>query len=174
MNTQTELTLSTGVVLKVHQVPPLVLARIYDQMPQEPKPPKFMNPDLGREEDNPSDPSYLDAMQKYQLKLTDMITNAVVALGTSLKSVPAGFPHPYKDFDAWAIPLNDAGITVEPQRHENDIAVYRSWVKYVAAQTQEDLDTLISSISRISGVAEEEVEKAAEMFRGEEERPVNS
>lgn len=166
MNTKKEITtLSTGVVLSIKSVPPMVLSRVYGSLPSEPKPPKFMNNDLGREEENPNDPAYIEAVNEYQLKLADAVTNAIVVLGTSLVSVPTGFPHPYKDYAVWAEPLKIVGIDVPDMKNDSDTGVYNAWVKYVAASTQEDINNLISAVSRLSGVSEDEVAQAANQFR---------
>lgn len=162
--------LSSGVVLNIKQVPPMILAKVYNTLPEEPKPPKVFVEDLGREEENPNDPNYISAVGDYQMKLTDAITDAVIVFGTSLASTPAGFPTPYADYDEWAFPLSIIGIIVPQPRNEKDQLTYSSWVKYVAAATQEDLENLIATVSEISGVSEKAVAQAADQFRGEEER----
>ena len=162
MNKQT-VTLSSGVVLNIKQVPPMVLAKIYDTLPAEPQVPRIFIADLGREEENPNDPSYLASMNKYQMALANRVSDTIIMLGTTLSSVPKSVAHPHDDYRDWSEPLNAVGIEIPDI--EKELLVYCAWVKYVAATSQDDINNLIASVSKLSGVSEKDVAQAANQFR---------
>lgn len=165
--------LSSGVVLNIKAVPPMVLSKVYSKFPSEPKPPRVFMEDLGREEENPNDPDYIASMERYQLNLADSVTDAIIVLGTTLNFCPADIPHPYEAYAEWAEPLKMVGMDI-PEFKEKDPQVFKAWVKYVAALETADIEGLIESVSRQSGVSEKDVAQAADQFRSDAEQPADS
>ncbi len=66
--TSNTLTLSNGVVLRLKSVPAFLAAQFTRKI-QRPKPPRQFIERLGREEENPDHPDYLEALEKYATDL---------------------------------------------------------------------------------------------------------
>jgi hypothetical protein len=153
------ITLSTGVVLRGKQAPPLVLVKVMAAFPR-PKPPTWKDPKMGREMENPDDPEYLDRVKAWQIESSNATLNALVLLGTELVSKPKKMPGPMDD--TW---LEDYELLGVPMNPGNKNWRYLTWMTFKAALTTEDLDKIKEVVGRLSGVPEKAV-AAAETFPG--------
>jgi hypothetical protein len=153
------ITLSTGVVLRGKQVPPLVLVKIMAAFPR-PKIPTWINPAMGREMENPDDPDYIERVKSWKVESSDVTLNALILMGTELVKVPKKMPGP--ESNEWVDEYKLLGIPVFP---ENKNWRYLTWVIYKAAPAVEDLDLVKEVAGRLSGISEKKVE-AAEQFPG--------
>lgn len=151
--------LSSGVVLRGKQAPPLALVRVMAAFPR-PKPPVYRNETLGRDVENPDDPDYIDRLRSHQTESTNAMMNALILLGTELVDVPAGFPKPSDD--TWLDRYQEMGLTPKPQ---SENWRYLTWVTFVAVLNEKDLDKIQKVVGRLSGVPENAV-KSAEDFPG--------
>lgn len=151
------ITLSTGVVLKGKQVPPLLLIKIITSSPR-PKVPVYMDKNMGREMENPDDPDYQERVKAWKMEQSNMTLNALILLGTELVSVPKKFPGP--DEKDWMEEYQLLGIPMLP---ENKSWRYLTWLTYKAAPGSDDLDKIKEVVGRLSGIPESKVD-AAEQF----------
>lgn len=150
--------LSTGVVLKGRKVNPLVLTRIMGKN-SRPKPPKEFIEVMGREMENPDNPDYIDAVRQWKVESADSLARALILLGTSLESLPKGFPGP--EDREWLNEYTLLGFDVvdDPQWR------YLNWVQFKATMDEDDVRKIITVVGRLSGVREADV-KSAETFSG--------
>lgn len=153
------ITLSTGVVLRGKQVPPLVLIKVMSAYPR-PKPPTWFNPTMGREMENPDNPDYIEQVKAWRTESGNITLNALIMLGTELVSVPKKFPGP--DGKEW---LDEYAVLGVPMSPENKNWRYLTWVTFKAAPAVEDLDKIKEVVGRLSGISESKV-AAAEQFPG--------
>lgn len=153
------LTLSTGVMLRLKKVPPILMADLATAASRlRPTPPVTYIPDLDRSEENPNDPDYQKAMNDwFSMSMID-INNAFILKGTEVVKVPKGLPG--KDDADF---LADMKILGRPA--ENDRERYLAWIKYIAAPDAEDVTAIIREVGRLSGVAESDVSEAISGFR---------
>jgi hypothetical protein len=158
-NTEAIITLSTGVVLKCKQAPSLTLVKVMGAFPR-PKPPVWINKQVGREMENPDDPDYIERLRAWQMESSNAILNALVLLGTELVSKPKGFPGPNED--AW---LDEYQLLGVPMLPENKSWRYLTWVTFKAAIADSDMDLIKEAVGKLSGIPEQKV-KAAEEFPG--------
>lgn len=152
-------TLSTGVVLKIKQVPPLAFIKVMAAFPR-PKPPVVFIKAMGREMENPDDPAYLERLKAHNSESSDAIMNALILLGTTLVSVPKGFSTP--DSNDWIEAYRALGLTPLP---DNKSWRYVNWISFVAATDAQDLILIRDQVGRLSGIPEEAVQ-SAESFPG--------
>jgi len=158
-----ELEFSSGVVLRIKPVTPLVVMDIAKRH-KKPSIPNFFNEDHGRNEENPSDPMYIADMEEYNNKITSTIIDAFIVMGTEVVSIPKDMQK-IEDND-WVDMLSSIGIDIDS---ENKKVRYILWVKYVALPKESDLDFLTTEISALAGVSNTEVAEAEDSFRGDAE-----
>ena len=157
------ITLSTGVVLRGKQVPPLVLVKTMSAFPR-PKVPTWFNPTMGRDMENPDDPEYIAQIQAWKVESSNITLNVLILLGTELVKVPKKFPDP--DDKGWQEEYKCLGLPMSP---ENPSWRYLTWVTFKAAPAIADLDLIKEVVGRLSGVPEAKVE-AAETFSGSDKK----
>jgi len=155
-------TLSTGVVLRGKQVPPLILVKIMASFPR-PKVPTYMSPTMGREMENPDNPDYIDRVRSWKIDSSNVILNAMILLGTELVSIPKNFPGP--ENKSWMDEYQLLGTQLSP---ENKSWRYLTWITFKAATSLKDLDIIKEVVGRLSGIPETRVE-AAEQFPGSDQ-----
>jgi hypothetical protein len=154
--------LSTGVVFKAIRVPSMVFPELMARM-ERPKPPRVFIADIGREEENPSDPDYIAKLDVFNAEYTKAIIDTMIVLGTEVLSVPDDIK---KDNDElWLKKLK--ALRMFP---EDEIQRYLLWVKTVAAPLDDDIQSIMREVGRLSGVSEEDVSEAVETFRDNPER----
>lgn len=154
------LRLSSGVVLRGKQAPPLALIKVMSAF-TPPKIPTYFNTTMGREIENPDDPTYKTDYQAYQTSLTNAMSNALILLGTELAEVPKKFPRP--EDDTWLEEWNE--IAIGEGKPDNKSWRYLTWVTFKAVLTNDDMDMIQKEVGRLSGVPESAV-KSAEEFPG--------
>lgn len=151
--------LSSGVILRAKQAPPLALVKVMAAFPR-PKPPTWMNPQMGREMENPDDPEYIERLKAHQTESSNAILNALILLGTELKETPKKFPGP--DSNEWLEEYSELGL---PTRPASKGWRYLTWVTFKAVLNENDLMAIRDAVGRLSGVPEDAVQ-SAETFSG--------
>lgn len=160
-----EVTLSSGVVLRNKKFSRLILQAILDKFPY-PEAPKVHIREKDRYEVNPNDPRYKEQVAKIDEQRSMAIIDAVIVFGTEIVSVPDSVM-PIEN-DDWVDELEIIGVTV---LKENKKARYLAWIKYVAmVDTEADLAKVMAVFSRMVGASEETVAQAIENFRSVQER----
>lgn len=155
-----EVVLSSGVVLGIKpSVNPMVFVDLIDALEKDkPKPPTVFIKDLGRYEENPDHPDYIESMKMWDNKSTKRIVDALILLGTFVKHVPDGIQT--QDSEDWIDDLDILGIHVGERKKER----YLAWVKNVAIQSAEDYGLVQNRVGAVAGISEKEVAKATNTF----------
>ena len=161
------LTLSNGIVLRLKPVPPY-LVRQATMNVERPKVPTVFIPDKERDEENPNDPAYIDALLEYTQDTADAANNAVILAGTEIESVPEGLFWPQDD--GWLEVLEFLGVEVE---RESKLGRYLDWMRFYALSTKSDLSAIWRAQRDRIGLTEEEVGAAAASFPNRAERRRN-
>jgi hypothetical protein len=154
--------LSTGVVLTAKQANPSVLIRVMTAQ-ERPVPPMVFIKAMGREMENPNDPDYVKRVQAWEMSYNNSMLNALVGLGTELKSKPKGMVGPSDN--EWMDDYKALGLPVHP---ESPSWRYITWVLYKAAPKDTDIALIGNKVKNLSGVKEADVQ-SAETFPGSDE-----
>jgi len=153
--------LSTGVELNVQQANPNILIRVMTAY-KRPEPPQVFIADLGRYMENADDPDYISRVKAWEMEYNNGMLNALVALGTSLKSKPKNLPSP--NDDSWIADYKSLGLPAIP---ESKSWRYMTWVLYLAAPTDKDIKLIGDAVKKLSGVREATVQDAATFPRSD-------
>lgn len=159
-----EFTLTNGIVLNLKPVPPLLIQAVSQEF-KTPDPPVMFIEEKGRDEPNPNDPKYkkeLDDIAEAQ----NLATNSLVlAIGTSVKSVPNGYYMPEED--DWIANIEFAskisGKELKINR-EDDIQRYLCWLRYYALESIGDMVLVQSLPGQLTGIREGEVDEVLDSF----------
>lgn len=162
-----EFVTSNGVVLELRGVPSLVTVAVLKSHPK-PRVPIVLNDDKGgREEENPNDPNYIAALERYQEEQVDLTSNVYLANGVKIKSVPNDYL-PIES-DEWTEPLRFSGIDIP----SDDVGRRVAYLKYYLLQ-DDDCGKVITAVAIAGGiVTEAQVDEAAETFRSDTEVSTN-
>lgn len=150
---------STGVVLTPRKVSPFVFQAVAEQF-KDPEIPLVYLEDKGREERNPQNPEYLRKVDEVNAKRSMASIDAIIGLGTKIHTIPEDFPVPEEE--DWLDDLESVGITID---RDNKRMRYRTWVRYIAAPSVEDLQAIVAVAVPKSGVTEEAVKTASATFQ---------
>jgi hypothetical protein len=161
-----ELTLSNGIVLSLRPIPPGIIERAIARL-EKPKVPKITLKDKGVEEENPNDPDYLDAVAVRERKVIETSTNVMLLVGTAIKSIPDGLCGP--DGDGWfdADLMGYLGVEAEMKTKYDR---YLSWLNLYGLACQEDVLVVLSAVTKMAGLGEEDVQAAVARFRSRKTR----
>jgi hypothetical protein len=151
-------TLSSGVVLSTRKINPIMVSDILSQF-NKPSPPRLYIPDVGREEENPDDPKYLERLDDYQRESTMAIVDAMIVSGTEISFVPDDLQR-MEDTD-WRETLEASGIQISA----NPKKLYLTWVKHVACNGEDDINGIVDAVGRRMGVSENDVKIQTSLFR---------
>lgn len=150
-------TLSTGVRVRLHPVAPGLLSDAATRV-KYPKPPMWLNPEKEREEPNYNDPDYLEAVRAAQSRINEVTLDAVILFGVE---IVGGLPedgHWLKQLQflekRGVLDLSDYDLGDDMERE----FLYKRHI----AVSKDDIVT----ISRMSGLTQEEVETAGDTFPG--------
>ncbi len=146
--------LSSGVILRMKQVPVLRINAVLERF-QYPPVPELYDKEHDRILKNPDHPLYKEECQKVDMQRTWAMLDAVLAVGTEIIHRPAEVPA--VEDDTWIEELEMFGIAV---RKDNQRARYLAWVKFVAVINQDDLQKIAVKFGLGLGVAEEKVANA--------------
>lgn len=152
------ITLSTGVMLRTKPAPLLLIEQIANAIPI-PKPPIKWSADKDRDEEDPYDPDYLDAIQQRQRTIRNRCKDAMLYFGTEIVSVPDGFSGP--EDTRWRGELSYFGVEID----ERLPAI--TWLTQYAIRGANDLAVLMGSVGRKTGVMETDVAEMVGLFRGD-------
>ena len=152
------ITLSTGVQLRIKSMPKHFIFQVTEKY-KKPKVPLYFDESKGREEENPDDPDYIEAMQMYLAEIANASTDVAILRGSEIVHIPDDVMGP--DSDEFKMELEVLGFGMI----DNSRARYLAWIKAIAAPTDADIETLFEEIGRMTGVTEADVAAAAEMFQ---------
>ena len=156
------LTLSTGAVLKLKPVPQAVIRRVAAKI-ERPAVPVVHIEDKDRDEPNPDDPDYKEAVVQWVTDQALAAFKAVLLLGTEIEIVPEGMDRP-EDI-GWTAVLLHLGIVTEEELGD-PYQRYLAWVELYAARTETDIFGIARLPVLLAGISESEVMDAILSFRG--------
>lgn len=165
-----DLTLSNGIVLDCRPVPPLLVNAVNEEF-QDPPVPKVVDQDKGREIENPNDPAYLDAVTRVSSLRESAVIDLVLAVGTSVKTVPDGYYAPEQDeWIAWVEMAQKVTGRAFAIDRDDKQKRYIAWLRFYALETGTDLKLAAQMPLQLAGINEQEVMDAINSFRGSAER----
>lgn len=148
--------LTTGVRVRLSNVPPGLLEDVVSHI-QDPPVPTWFNEDKGREEPNPADPDYQKALATAERDRSVAVIEAVVLFGIELVD---GMP----EDDGWLKKLQFMSrrgkLNLGEYDLEDELDREFLYKRYIILG-KDDLALVVSSAS---GVSPEEIEKARETF----------
>lgn len=169
-----EFTLTNGIVLSLKPVPPLLIQAVSQEF-VTPDPPVVFIEEKGREEPNPNDPNYRRQLEKLDEDRNMATNNLVLAIGTSVKTVPDGYYRPEQD--EWIANIEFAskvaGKELKVDR-EDEIQRYLCWLRFYALESLGDMVLVQSLPTQLTGIREGEVDEVLESFLSLPERGTNN
>ena len=157
-----EVTLASGVKLRIKQAPPFLFAQIERKFPPPPVPEIY---DEGKQRmlRNPNHPDYLAAVALNDSEKGLAMGDILFGLGTEVSFVPDDLPRP--EDEGWSEDVEIFLLGEEiPKKGKGR---YLAWVKYVAILDDKDFQLLMDKVGEKMGVKEEEVVATTESFPGE-------
>lgn len=167
-----ELKLVNGIVLQCKPVPPLLLNAVMAEFP-DPEPPTVYLEEQGRNEPNPNDPAYRQALLDAGEARDLAVNNVVLATGTSIISIPEGYYKP--EDEEWVAGIEFAArmagkeIKVEPAEGDPTTR-YLQWLRWYACESGMDIALIQSLPYHLAGIREGEIDEVLDSFRGVPER----
>jgi len=165
------ITVSTGVVFRIKEVPQIAYVDLRNSLP-EPAPPVFYNPENDREEPNENDPRYITAKANWEIAMSTAVMNISILFGSEIEQIPDGVLTPDSENfkETLGLLLRSMGWTKNEIKEIGKLERYLFWVKYEACKgsirgENSDLNNLFSAIGNASGVTEEDVAETIEKFR---------
>ena len=150
--------LSTGVRVRIRAVPQLLIDDAVNKL-DEPRVPTVMDEDKGYAVENPSDPNYLLDIQKYEREQTQAAVAVALMWGLELVD---GMPEDASWLEKTRWLSKHGYLNLSKFDLDDKLDVEFLYKRHVAVRT-EDLDTLMAKM--ISGVTQEDIDKAKESFR---------
>jgi len=154
-------TLESGVVLEVRRVPDLVMQRLWLKFPRPQPPMRHIVSKTGKEwdEPNPDDPTYKEAMTKRALDFSDASLKLMLLKGVKIISLPENIV-PFEKDDEWEEELEMVGLDIPKSKSGR----YVEWLRYRVVGSHAELQRIQEVANELSGVSEEDVRAAQEMF----------
>lgn len=163
-------TTRNGVNLRIRAVSPFLVMDAQKKV-LKPQVPTYQREGTSRVEENPNDPSYVQALEEYNTKLAEAVNDAFLANGiTVIPPIPEDIL-PLDD-DSW---VEGIEYTLGTKVPDNGMARKVMWLKYIVIPHAEDLGDLIVAITTAGGLAKEaDVQAAIESFRSDETRSTDN
>lgn len=158
-------TFSTGIRAKVTAIPAALIDDAMNRI-KEPEVPLWHNEAKGRDEPNPTDPTYLKALATVEQQRSAAAMDTMLIAGVELID---GLP----ESDAWLKKLKMMErrglIDLDPYDLDDELDVEFLYKRYVAVGV-----TDFVLISKRSGLDEQDIEAAQRTFRSEETRATDT
>lgn len=163
-----QIELHNGTKLTVRGIPALLILAVSQRYP-EPTVPKWYNDAKQREEENPTDPTYLQALKDHAVLLQDKTIDCFLANGIVVDEVGPDCT-PLED-DTW---LENTEFTLDMELPRSGAGRRVAWLRHHVLDQADDLGNVVTEISVASGlVTEAAVRQAAESFRNTEVQPAD-
>lgn len=143
------ITLSTGIRAKIVPVSASLIDEVTARI-KDPKVPMWMNEDKGREEPNPNNPEYQEALQDAQRERGIAAMDAMLMFGVKLVD-------PVPEDDEWIDSLRFLGIEVDDSTKMSREFSYKKLVAVGAAD--------LKKVTAASGISEEDIAEAERTFQ---------
>lgn len=147
-------TLSSGVVLKLKPIPPLLLDKLVNKSFPIPEPPTITVEgfDGKHDEPNPHDPAYKATVAAIRRKQAETMIDLAILRGTDVE---------LPEDESWIADLAELGIDAGETYNQRRNA----WVRFVLIETSDDLSKVVNAVSILSGVRESDIAEAEARFR---------
>lgn len=157
---QDRVTLSTGVVLKLKPIPPLLLDKLINKSFPVPEPPTITVDgfDGKHDEPNPHDPAYKATVAAIRRQQSDKTIDL-----TLMRGVDVELPEDV----GWIADLEELGIEVGETYNQRRHA----YVRFVLLERTSDLNRVIIQVMALSGVRESDIAEAEARFRRNSSEP---
>lgn len=157
---------SNGVRLKLRKVSRMVIGDAARKL-KTPRPPKVFIEEKGREEENPMDPNYVQALQNFRFDAGVLAVNVYFVLGTKVIEPLPDDISPISA-DDWAEDIKAVSADVDipstgPRR-------YLAWLKFYVLNDDDQEDLMKACMRYSGGTLEADVEEAQASFRTEQAR----
>lgn len=156
--------LPDGVIVRVTPVSAALIDEVSSRI-KDPPIPTYFNDEKGRDEPNPADPKYLEALQGAQRQRGVAAIDAMVMFGIELEN---GLP---KD-DKWLGKLQwlEKRGTLDLSQYDLEDPVEKEFVykRFVACGGE-----ILDAVTKASGISGEDIVRAEASFRGAEGRPAD-
>lgn len=147
--------LTTGIVGRIVPVGASLIDDVVASI-ADPKPPMFFNEDKGREEENPVDPDYLEALEAAQRQRAVAALETLLLFGLELEQLPPD--------EQWLPKLRYMAkrghISLDNYDLDDPLEKELLYKKYVAVGTQDLIE-----IGQHAGLNSRDVEEAARSFK---------
>ena len=162
-----QIALANGIVFSLSTVPPLLIRDAALRLPR-PEIPMVYIETKSREEENPGDPDYLQAIIDWRAERDEAGLNVALIMGTEPQHIPDGMFGP--DDDGWIseIEATYAAIEMDPPaigRTVESPARYLSWCRLYALSTEYDILRITLILTSAIAVSEEDVRRMVDDFR---------
>lgn len=171
--------LFNGVVIRCEPFPQSYIQALDEAMPRPQPPIVHIAGQAGkadRDEENPDDPSYQQALREWNAIYHEARAKLVMAMGLSLDECPDHVCRP--EADEWIETIRRAEKFTHKPIDLGDLADpdmrFIAWLRYYATDNETDLGILLSLPQWISGLRNDEVANALEAFRSLTERGTDS
>lgn len=144
----------SGVVLKTRKVKLSIIRDAWKQLHRPQVPTTFIE-ELGRWEENPNDPNFLEELQEYNITKSNITINVLLMMGTQPHFIPDGVPAVDSD---WTAEFAEAGLNIP----ETPKAKYVAWLRYIVLEDHEEENELQQNVMRMSGIVQEKDAQEAE------------
>lgn len=142
-------TLSTGIRAKILPVSASLIDEVTARV-RDPKVPMWHDEEKGRDEPNPNDPNYQDALQDAQRERGVAAMDAMIMFGVELVD-------PMPEDDKWIKRLKFVGVDVD---NSDEIAKEFSYKKHIAVGAAD-----LKMLTAASGITEEDIAEAERTFQ---------
>jgi len=152
------LLLSSGVVLEHTDSPPsrMIITNIINRY-EYPDPP-MAEMGKGRLEENPNHPDYVSAVAMVDTRRAFAFYDACIVLGTRIVSVPEHMERP--EGVNWYEEMEILGFELDRRPK----GLYLSWIRYYAANTEEDMKRIMTFVLGQLGASEEQIRTEFDKF----------
>jgi len=165
-----EITLGSGVKLKLKRVSPTLLSDIASRVPQ-PQPPEFIVDEAtGRTDTNPDDPDYRKALQDWVEDRSEAAFAASVVFGAKVIEVPDGMFRP--EDDEWIEEVERAFEAIDDENSETIVIArepagkrFYHWLRFYAIDDDADLFKLSRILTARTAIMEGELAEMVSHFR---------
>ena len=155
----TQKTFSSGIVVDILRVSPLLIAQTRRNIPVPQPPVEVVDYGDGvkRKEKNPAHPDYVAALQEYQMEIESRVRRLLIRRAVKYAITDA-------DREAVKLLREDYEATVGSKLEGDDLELF---ISYIAMPSTEDMEMLMNVSLALSVPTEEKVAEAAASFPGE-------
>lgn len=145
-------TLSTGIRAKIVPVSASLIDEVTANV-KDPKVPTWHNEEKGRDEPNPNDPGYQEALQEAQRERGVAAMDAMIMFGVELVD-------PMPEDDKWVRKLKFVGVDISDIDLDDEIAREFFYKKHIVVGA-----TDLKALTEASGISEEDIAEAERTFQ---------